>query len=150
MATQSLSGPSRRIAVVGMGAWGSALALHCARAGHAVVGWNRDKALVERAQSSGEFQFAGSMLAFPSNLKITHQLQDTSNAELTIIALPARAWAEVVPHVAARVIVSATKGLEKETGLTPLSYAAERLQVARDTLAVISGPSFASDLIAGP
>ena len=132
-----------------MGAWGSALALHCARAGHSVVGWNRDKAVVERALSSGEFQFAGAMLPFPSNLKITHQLQDTANAELTIIALPARALAEVVPHVAARVIVSATKGLEKDSGLTPLSYAAEKLKLARDTLAVISGPSFASDLIAG-
>ena len=149
MTNQTISVPSRRIAVVGMGAWGSALALHCARAGHSVVGWNRDKAVVERALSSGEFQFAGAMLPFPSNLKITHQLQDTANAELTIIALPARALAEVVPHVAARVIVSATKGLEKDSGLTPLSYAAEKLKLARDTLAVISGPSFASDLIAG-
>ena len=149
MTTQSPSGPSRRIAVIGMGAWGSALALHCARAGHSVVGWSRDKALVERAQSSGEFQFSGTTCALPSNLTLTHQLQDTANAEMTIIALPARAWAEVVPHVAARVIVSATKGLEKESGLTPLSYAAEKLKVARDTLAVISGPSFASDLIAG-
>ena len=51
--------------------------------------------------------------------------------------------------MAARVIVSATKGLEKDSGLTPLSYAAEKLKLARDTLAVISGPSFASDLIAG-
>ena len=149
MTNQTISVPSRRIAVVGMGAWGSALALHCARAGHSVVGWNRDKAVVERALSSGEFQFAGAMLPFPSNLKITHQLQDTANAELTIIALPARALAEVGPHVAARVIVSATKGLEKDSGLTPLSYAAEKLKLARDTLAVISGPSFASDLIAG-
>ena len=149
MTNQTISVPSRRIAVVGMGAWGSALALHCARAGHSVVGWNRDKAVVERALSSGEFQFAGAMLPFPSNLKITHQLQDTANAELTIIALPARALAEVVPHVTARVIVSATKGLEKDSGLTPLSYAAEKLKLARDTLAVISGPSFASDLIAG-
>lgn len=54
-----------------------------------------------------------------------------------------------MPHLTTRAIVSATKGLERDSGLTPLSYAAEKLSVARDTLAVISGPSFASDLVAG-
>jgi glycerol-3-phosphate dehydrogenase (NAD(P)+) len=48
-----------------------------------------------------------------------------------------------------KALVSATKGLEKETGLTPLSFAHERCGYSKDSLAVISGPSFASDLVAG-
>jgi glycerol-3-phosphate dehydrogenase (NAD(P)+) len=149
MIAQSSTGPSRRIAVVGMGAWGSALALHCARAGHTVVGWTRDEAIIENAKKSRSFSFAGTMMPLPPNITLTSDIKAIGNADLTIVALPARAWGEVVPHITARAIISATKGLEKDSGLTPLSYAAEKLGVPRDKLAVISGPSFASDLVAG-
>lgn len=149
MGAQPPQGRSRRIAVVGVGAWGSALALHCARAGHSVIGWTREDGVVESAQRTGTFSFAGKTLPVPPNLTITSNLADLADADLTIIALPARAWGEVVPLLKTKVIISATKGLEKDSGLTPLSYAAGKLNIPRDRLAVISGPSFASDLIAG-
>lgn len=149
MIAQSAPGPSRRIAVVGMGAWGSALALHCARAGHTVIGWTRDQATIENASKSQAFSFAGASLPLPSNLSLTNDLNLLSAADFTIVALPARAWGEVIPRLTARALISATKGLEKDSGLTPLSYAAEKLGVPREQLAVISGPSFASDLVAG-
>jgi glycerol-3-phosphate dehydrogenase (NAD(P)+) len=72
-----------------------------------------------------------------------------ADADLTIIALPARAWGEVLPHLKAKAIVSATKGLERDTSLTPLSFARQKHGYNDEALAVISGPSFASDLIAG-
>ena len=141
--------PTTKIAVVGLGAWGSALALHCARHGCAVTGWSRDAKLVEGISSSRNLPVAGQSVHLPDTFKVTSSLADLSDAELTIIALPARAWGEVLPKLKVKAIVSATKGLEKDTGLTPLTFAHERYGYGKDALAVISGPSFASDLVAG-
>ena len=137
-----------KIAVVGLGAWGSALALHCARLGHAVVGWSRDTAVTQECTTSRQLRVAGQSVHIPDNFNVTSNLADLSDAEFTIIALPARAWGEVLPKLTAKALVSATKGLEKDSGLTPLSFAHERCGYQRDSLAVISGPSFASDLVA--
>lgn len=141
--------PSTKIAVVGLGAWGSALALHCARLGCAVSGWSRDSKLVQEVTASRELRVAGQIAHIPDTFKVTSNLQDLSDADLTIIALPARAWGDVLPKLTAKALVSATKGLEKDTGLTPLTFAHERCGYSKEALAVISGPSFASDLVAG-
>jgi len=138
-----------QIAVVGLGAWGSALALHCARLGHNVIGWNRDSRFVQDAITTHALTIAGSTVKLPENFKVTTSLSDLSSAALTIVALPARAWGEVLPSLKAQTIVSATKGVEKTTGTTPLTYARQSLSYSADSLGVISGPSFASDLVAG-
>jgi glycerol-3-phosphate dehydrogenase (NAD(P)+) len=65
---------------------------------------------------------------------------------MTIVALPARAWREVVPKIKARVLISATKGLDKESARTPLGLATDELGYLPENTVVISGPSFASDL----
>ena len=138
----------RKIAVVGLGAWGSALALHCARQGHSVIGWTRDDAYVKSATSSRTLTVTGQQVALPSNFVLTQTLSDLASTDFTIVALPARAWNEVIPHLKASAIVSATKGVEKTTSNTPLSYAHATAGIPREQLAVLSGPSFASDLLA--
>ncbi len=137
---------TKRIAVVGLGAWGTALAVHCARLGHSVVGWHRNAHLVSSISSSGSLPFLGGSIACPVNLSISSDLGACRNADATIIALPARAWREVLPNLEARLLISAAKGLDKETAQTPLSFAAKELKLSPALLAVISGPSFASDL----
>ncbi len=134
---------------MGLGAWGTALALHCARLGHSVVGWNRDISAVNAARSSGKISCAGGTTEIPANMGVTSSLADLGGAEFTIVALPARAWGDVVPSLKATSIVSATKGLESKSSQTPLTYAHSVARYPRESLAVISGPSFASDLIAG-
>ena len=139
---------AQRIAVIGLGAWGMALALHAARRGHAVTGWCRCQAAVKRLLDSGALPHGETSTPIPKNLALTSDLSATHDADLTIIALPAKAWSEVLPQVRASILVSATKGLESSTGATPLSYAAAKLGYSSAALAVISGPSFASDLVA--
>lgn len=138
-----------KISVVSLGAWGSALALHCARLGHSVIGWSRDSEFVEELNRTRLVKLGSHTAQAPQNLKATSTLDDLAAADLTIVALPARAWGEVLPKLKANTLVSATKGLEKETNSTPLSYAHTARGYAREQLAVLSGPSFASDLIAG-
>jgi glycerol-3-phosphate dehydrogenase (NAD(P)+) len=63
--------------------------------------------------------------------------------------LPAAAWGEVLPKLPQpKILISATKGLERDTVQTPLAFAKQSLQLADERLCVISGPSFASDLAA--
>ncbi len=144
-----MTSAAKKIAVVGLGAWGSALALHCARLGHSVVGWNRDADFVAKLNDTREIKVASQIATIPTNFKGTSHLADLEEAELTVIALPARAWGDVLPKFKAKTIISATKGLEKDSSLTPLSFAHQRCGYAETSLAVLSGPSFASDLIAG-
>lgn len=141
--------PILNISVVGLGAWGAALAIHCARLGHSVIGWSRDIRIVERVNNSHELTVAKQTALTPTNLKATTELSDLNGADLTIIALPARAWGEVLPKVKATAIVSATKGLVKDSNATPLTYARTICGISADNLAVLSGPSFASDLVTG-
>jgi glycerol-3-phosphate dehydrogenase (NAD(P)+) len=82
-------------------------------------------------------------------MTLTSNLSDCAGSDFTIVALPASAWSEVVPSLSSKVLISATKGLEKVSGLTPLSYAHTKLGIPPEKLCVISGPSFAADLVSG-
>jgi glycerol-3-phosphate dehydrogenase (NAD(P)+) len=113
-----------RIAVAGAGSWGQALA-HVARAaGHEVRLWSR---------------------GVPEAAAI-------ATAEAVILAVPAQAAREVLQRLAAPapdgvpVIISA-KGIEQATGLFMNEVLAEALPKARAL--VLSGPSFAADVVKG-
>lgn len=139
----------RHIAVIGLGAWGSALAYYCARLGHRVTAWHRDPHAVAMMQSSQSLSVGDQKIPLHANITLTSKLHECVDADFTIVALPASAWSEVVPELSSRILISATKGLEKTSGLTPLSYVHQVLGRAPGTLCVISGPSFASDLVSG-
>lgn len=145
-----MSTAPRTVGVIGLGAWGGALALHCARLGHRVVGWHRDASFIAEAHKSRELQCGSTRAQIPQSLTVTADLKDTAGCDLTIVALPSAAWAEVLPKLPSfKTLVSATKGLEKTTGQSPLTFARKTLQIPEGALCVISGPSFASDLAAG-
>jgi glycerol-3-phosphate dehydrogenase (NAD(P)+) len=136
------------IAVVGLGAWGSALALYCARLGHSVTGWHRDKAHVVDINARRDISVTKDCRAtLPDTLRVTSNLSECRSQQLTIVALPASAWSEVLPALKPQgIVISATKGIEKSTQKTPLTWAHRVLGVPSDALCVISGPSFARDL----
>jgi glycerol-3-phosphate dehydrogenase (NAD(P)+) len=137
-----------RIGVLGLGAWGAALALYCARAGYEVTAWHRDQSHIKALQSSGQLQVGKSFATtLPSNLRLTADLAACRDKELTIIALPASAWADVLPKATLDgIVVSASKGIEKTSNTTPLTWAHSTLGLPRKRLCIISGPSFANDL----
>ena len=138
---------SMHVAVIGLGAWGMALSLHALRRGFKVTAWHHNQNEVAQLLATRSFQRGSVSASIPGNLNITSDLSAVAGADLTLVALPASAWSEVIPNVSANILVSATKGLEPTTGGTPLRYAKEALSYASDNLAVLSGPSFASDLV---
>jgi glycerol-3-phosphate dehydrogenase (NAD(P)+) len=140
-----------RVAVLGAGSWGTALAVHLARVGHEVRLWARDPMTVrDIVQRRANVVYLPDILlpdgVFPTE-SLAHALAGT---ELVVCAIPSHGCRAVirdaVPHlVAGAIVVSATKGLESETMLRMSEVIANEAG-ARHAVAVLSGPSFALEV----
>jgi glycerol-3-phosphate dehydrogenase (NAD(P)+) len=115
-----------------------------------VTAWHRDKLKVAEIISTKTLFIASLKQQLPDGIKITSNLSECRDVDLTIIALPAAAWHEVLHQLAPKsIVISATKGLEKTTKQTPLTFAHQTLAIPNEKLCVLSGPSFAKDLATG-
>jgi glycerol-3-phosphate dehydrogenase (NAD(P)+) len=134
------------VAVIGAGAWGTALAIQAVRAGSRVTLWARDPrraAAIETARENP--RLPGTRL--PETVHITGVMPDASEAVL--LAVPVqhlRAIAARLPQYDAP-LVACAKGMESGTQRLPLEILAE-LRPGAGT-AVLSGPNFAHEIAAG-
>ncbi|MFC7475346.1 NAD(P)H-dependent glycerol-3-phosphate dehydrogenase [Dankookia sp. GCM10030260] len=139
-----------RIAVLGAGAWGTALALQAVRAGSQACLWARDPARVAAMAAAGENARYLPGVALPAGLALTHDLAVALHgAEAAILAVPVqhlRAFLAGLPGDAPPLVVVA-KGVERDTLRLPL----EIVEALRPGLpaAVLSGPNFAHEVAAG-
>lgn len=140
-----------KIAILGAGAWGTALALAAQAAGHEVVLWARDAEQVRAMRASGRNLRYLPEAALPHHLVLTHELaaaQAHGAAGLLIIATPMaglRGALRALPEGAGALWLC--KGFEAQTG----SLAHEVARSVRPDVAcgVISGPSFAQEVAQG-
>jgi glycerol-3-phosphate dehydrogenase (NAD(P)+) len=142
------------VAVLGAGSWGSALAVHLARAGHAVALWGRSPEAVSQLDRSR--QHPRHQVPFPSGLGLTARLDSAcANADVVVIACPShavraigQALGTLAPH--RPLVISTAKGIEAATALTMSGVLAEVLPAeASRRVAVLSGPSFADEVAKG-
>ena len=131
--------PVSSVAVIGAGAWGTALALHAHRAGHQVMLWSRT-ALPGRVSP----RLPGH--ALPAGITLTTVLPGV--ADVVVLAVPLQHVAAVGRALPGRAtVLVCAKGVEAGTGRLPLEIMAEvRPGVAA---AVLSGPNFAAEIAAG-
>jgi glycerol-3-phosphate dehydrogenase (NAD(P)+) len=129
-----------KIAVIGAGAWGTALAVLNARAGKHVTLWARDAANAAAMRATRENpRLPG--IALPENLAITH---DMPQADILLLAVPMqhlRALSLSLPRNTP--VVLCAKGLETGTGLLPPELFPDR------PTAILTGPNFAHEIAAG-
>ncbi len=143
-----------RIAILGAGSWGTALAVHCARIGHGVHLWGRDQALMDDIARTRENAGYLPGIALPDGVTATASLETAlANAPIVIAAVPSHGMRHVlrlaVPFLPPGVIlVSATKGLESDS-LHRMSQVMAEEAGARHPVAVLSGPSFALEVARG-
>lgn len=143
----------RRIAVLGAGAWGTALALTMRRAGHPVRLWARDAGHAARIAAEGRNARYLPDVALDAGLRPTGDLAAAlGDAETVLAVVPAQTMRAVLgtvrPLLAAGVpVVLCAKGLERGTGQRLSTVAGEVLP--DHPLAVLSGPSFAEDVARG-
>lgn len=140
-----------RIGVLGAGAWGTALALAAQRAGRKVVLWARrpEQAEEMRATRRNETYLPG--IELPEELIITSDPAATlPGLDALLLVVPAQhmrdtlAGFDIPPGLP---LVSAAKGIENGTEKTMSAVLAEILP--DNPIAVLSGPSFASETAAG-
>ncbi len=141
-----------RIGVLGGGAWGTALALIAAAAGRKVTLWARDSGTVADINEHHENRRRLPGTALPANITATTDIGDALAADAVLLAVPAQKSREVTRAAAAALpdgtpVVLCAKGLEVGTGLRQSQVLAETMPGARP--AVLSGPSFATDVAAG-
>lgn len=139
-----------RVAVVGAGAWGTALAQAAAMAGRTVALVGRDRAVIEEInQRSTNSRYLGDV-RLSDRISAVDHFHD--HADFVIMAVPAqqtRAALEVVgpTPLAGKPVILSAKGLETGTLLRQSDILAE---MAPDAIPfVLSGPSFATDVAAG-
>ena len=136
-----------KAAVVGSGAWGTALAIQLCKNGHDVTMWTFEKELIPQMESTRRNPRL-SAAVLPDSLKISGDYACVSGCKLVVMAspsFPARAVGKgVAPYIDEdAVVVSVTKGLEDKTHLRMSQVVAEA--TGREVVA-LTGPSHAEEV----
>jgi glycerol-3-phosphate dehydrogenase (NAD(P)+) len=141
----------KSVAVIGAGAWGTALAAVAARAGRDVVLYARSsQSAAQIAKTRSNPKLAGTRL--DPSVKVTNDITLAAAADIVLIATPAQNLREAVtalaPHLAkAMPVIACAKGIERGTHKFMTEVIAES---APDAVpAILSGPSFAEDVARG-
>lgn len=149
-----MSDPKRKIAVLGAGSWGTALAALVARHGHPTVLWGRDARVVEAIDRDHENPRYLPGIALPEGLRATTDLAAAvEGAGWILVVVPSHAFTETVKVLAPlrpaeAGVAWATKGFEPGSGRFLHEVAREIL--GQDVpLAVVTGPSFAKEVTQG-
>lgn len=145
----------KRIAVIGAGSWGTALGVVAGRAGHEVTFWSRNSAVVSSINRERVNSIYLPDTAIPDGVIASEDISEVvSESELVVIATPShatRAVLDSLPDALPKnvILVSATKGIEIESGKRISQLVAEVLGESRAAQFVcLSGPSFAKEVVA--
>lgn len=143
----------KKVAILGVGSWGTAQALVLSRNVPRVFLWGRPADGVEKINAARENQIFLPGIHIPENVEVTPDLEMAlAGAEMVVLAVPAQAIREVLDTIKLRlpagsILVNTAKGLEIETGMR-MSQVVEDLlgPQARECYAVLSGPSHAEEV----
>lgn len=149
-----------KIAIVGAGGWGTALALLWHRAGRACALWTPFEAERDAIRSDGENRRVLPGVGVPEDLPILLDPDEAlGDAKICVLAVPSKHMRNVVARLAKHfpadaTIVSAAKGFDRRSGAAPLRMSEvirEELGRARSSagVAVLSGPSHAEEVARG-
>lgn len=145
-----------QVGVVGTTSWGTTLAVLLARNGLDVRLWARTEAEATALSARGENSRFVPDVEFPPGLKVTASADDAFHeAGLVIIAVPSRSFRANVRRVCdslqtGAVVVSATKGLEHDTGMRMSQVMEQELPDSlHNGICALTGPNLAKEIVAG-
>jgi glycerol-3-phosphate dehydrogenase (NAD(P)+) len=150
------TGHAIRVAIIGAGQMGGAMAAQAARAGADVTLWDRDAAAVE-AIARGDCPPRLPGLRLPSAVRACHQVSDAlAGALIVVSAVPTQsvrvAWTELARHMPpGTTLISTAKGFELGTLLRPSQVMRETLEASGASCPVVamSGPAIAPEMVRG-
>lgn len=143
----------KKTAIIGSGAWGTALALTAAQNGDPVVIWTyrETEAAIIRETRHSLSPVKGAM-PLPENVTVTSDWADVAGADLVIVVVPSVVMRSVAQSLSeARladnaVVVTCSKGIEKDTNLLMSQIISEYLTCP---VGALSGPNHAEDIVLG-
>jgi glycerol-3-phosphate dehydrogenase (NAD(P)+) len=141
----------QRISVLGGGAWGTALAETAVRAGRRVTLWEHEAGNAESLTKDRRSKFLPEF-KISDAIQVTRELMDAAKADAILLVVPTQATRAVCLSLAPLVrdkmpVVVCAKGIERGTHKFVTEIVAECTPKA--TPAILSGPSFASDVARG-
>jgi glycerol-3-phosphate dehydrogenase (NAD(P)+) len=141
----------QRIAVLGGGAWGTALAQTCARAGRDVRLWEFDAGNADHLEKRRESRFLPGV-KLEDKIGIARDLKQAADADAILLVVPAQAMRSVLKALAPALqdgipLVACAKGIEHGTHKFMTQIVVEH--APRAVPAILSGPSFAADVARG-
>ncbi len=142
-----------RIAVLGAGAWGTALSISLARRGdHQICLWSHSPALAEQLHEHGENLPYLPGYTLPLGIDVTPDLlSSVFEADLILCVTPSQHLRAVITQIAPvltrdQILINASKGLE-ETSLLRMSQVIA--SITANPVCALGGPSFAQEVAAG-
>lgn len=151
--TQSSSrkdGSKLRVAVLGSGAWGTALACVAARNGYETMLWGRDQETLKEINTDHTNSKYLPGIELPEEISASTELAETlSGIDLLLMVTPAQSIRSVSETIARIIdpktpVIVCAKGIDRHSGLLPAETLARQLK--GNPIAALSGPSFASDV----
>ncbi|MBD3183022.1 NAD(P)H-dependent glycerol-3-phosphate dehydrogenase [Candidatus Poribacteria bacterium] len=146
---------NQKIAVIGGGSWGTALAVLLGNKGLNTHLWVRREELVREIQNTHINPEYLSRAYIPDSVTVSSVMSDVvNNADLTIVVVPSQYMRAVVKdmksHLMDKAIVcSASKGIEMGSFKRMSQVLREELGISRKHIAVLSGPSHAEEVCMG-
>ncbi len=142
-----------KIAILGTGGWGTALAVLWASRGNEIILWGHTPRRVEEIARSRQNPDYLPRATIPPNVLLTSELGDCAGADLIVFVTPSVALRTVASDLRAglkndaTVLMSCTKGIEHGTGMRMSEILAEKFPSS--PVAVLSGPNLAVEVADG-
>ena len=143
----------RKTAVIGAGAWGTALAYTAGQSGRDVVLWTyleREADAIRETRKSLVAPMGANLL--PENVQVTSKWEDVAGADLVLVVVPSVVMRSVAKSLAEvglaedAVVMTCSKGIEKDTNLLMSEILASVLSYP---VGALSGPNHAEDIVLG-
>lgn len=139
-----------KVGVLGAGAWGTSLAKLLCEGGHSTTLWGHDPIHIGDMRRSNRNERYLPGIELPSTLVCETSLSKTAaDSDCVVVAVPSKAFRDVARPLAdyAGILVSVTKGIEFESGLTMCGVLRQESPGAR--YGTMSGPSLAMEVARG-
>ena len=138
-----------KVAIIGAGAWGAALGKLLHANGHAVTLWDIDRETLAAVREGRNERYLPGV-ELPRDWQVDSELaRAVAGREVVVMAVPSRAFRQAAEGLAgwSGILVSVTKGIEYDTGLTMCRILKQCLP--DNGIAALSGPSFALEVAKG-
>lgn len=142
-----------RLSILGSGAWGTALAAAFVKQGHDVRMWGRNAGTCDEISRLHTNRAYLGDARLPDTLRATPDIAEAlDNAEVVLFVAPAQTTGEVARQAKAHlpagaVLIACAKGIDNRSGQTQGEVISG--QLPDHVVGVLSGPSFAADVVRG-